>query len=126
VDASDIAIAEAKDRSAPPQSGGGKFVVGSVVDFNLGEKFDFTFCLDVLYHVMDDNNWFLTLGNLAAHTNSTGYIVIIDQLQDEPSKPAAHVRFRTTAMYERAFGDIGAREISSPFPNFLIYQPAGE
>jgi 2-polyprenyl-3-methyl-5-hydroxy-6-metoxy-1,4-benzoquinol methylase len=123
VDASDIAIAEARDRSAPPYSGGGRFIVGSVVDFDLGETFDFTFCLDVLYHIMDDANWHQTLRNLAAHTKPSGYIVIIDQLQDEPSKPAAHVRFRTAAMYAEAFSDIGAREIASPFTNFLLYQP---
>jgi 2-polyprenyl-3-methyl-5-hydroxy-6-metoxy-1,4-benzoquinol methylase len=93
------------------------------VDFDLGETFDFTFCLDVLYHIMDDANWHQTLRNLAAHTKPSGYIVIIDQLQDEPSKPAAHVRFRTAAMYAEAFSDIGAREIASPFTNFLLYQP---
>jgi 2-polyprenyl-3-methyl-5-hydroxy-6-metoxy-1,4-benzoquinol methylase len=98
VDASEAAIEEAANRCP----GGGKFVVGSLVNFSFARKFDAIFCLDVLYHVLDDENWQAVLNNFKKHLAPGGLLVLIDQVKEEPSRPAEHVRFRTEAMYNAA------------------------
>lgn len=122
IDASPIAISEAKDRAGPPHSVSGTFATGSLVNFDLEARFDFTFCLDVLYHIMDDENWALALRNLSKHTKDDGYLVIIDQLQTEASQPAPHVRLRSKGMYDTCFSSIGGHEVSNVGNGFLVYR----
>ena len=102
LDASPEAIEEASHRC--PE---GRFEVASLLDFDLGERFDLVFCVDVLYHVVDDANWRLALGRLAAHVGDGGSLVLLDQHRDDRFSPAEHVQFRTLAMYAEALGELG-------------------
>ncbi len=118
VDASPVAVEEAGLRCP-----GGRFEAASLLEFDLGSAFDLVFCLDVLYHVVDDGNWRTALGRLAHHAKPGGRIYIIDQLKPEPISPAEHVRFRTREMYHEAFASLGARAVSLPdHPHFLGYE----
>ena len=107
IDASPIAIDEARDRAAPQHNEAGEFKVGSVIDFRFDRLFDLTFCLDVLYHVVDDDNWEMAVRNLARHTRRGGFLILIDQLKDQPERPAPHVRFRTRQMYDAVLTTVG-------------------
>lgn len=101
----------------------GAFSVTSLVDFALGKKFDAIFCIDVLYHVVDDSNWRRVLGNFVIHAKPNARIVIVDQVQPEASRPADHVRFRTQAMYDDAFRGFNATPVHDAAHSFaLIYQ----
>ncbi len=118
VDASPVAAEEAELRCP-----GGDFQAGSLLDFSFSQSFDMVFCLDVLYHVIDDQNWKQVLSQLTGHARPGGRIVIIDQHKAEPFSPADHVRFRTQGMYDEAMFDRGARAIALPdHPHFLVYE----
>ena len=122
VDASPIAVAEACDRSKPPPHRGGSFKVGSLLDFSFSTKFDLTFCLDVLYHIIDDANWKEAVRNLASVTKPNGYLIIIDHLKVSPERPAPHAHFRTKAMYDTILNELGALECTPQgHGEFLVY-----
>jgi 2-polyprenyl-3-methyl-5-hydroxy-6-metoxy-1,4-benzoquinol methylase len=118
VDASPVAIEEARHRCP-----GGELVVGSLLDFDLGRRFELAFCVDVLYHVVDDDNWRAALQNVCRHVRPGGLVAILDQLKPEPQSPAPHVRFRTREMYARALSGLGATEATPPGDGvFLVYR----
>ena len=112
VDASPIAIAEARDRAGPLPQSPDNFKIGSIISFDFEKQFDFTFCLDVLYHVVDDRNWETAVKNLVKHTKTGGYLVLIDKTQTEPQRPVEHVRFRTKAMYDDVLNGLGLRDFA--------------
>jgi 2-polyprenyl-3-methyl-5-hydroxy-6-metoxy-1,4-benzoquinol methylase len=122
VDASPIAIAEARDRASPDSRDDNRFVTGSIIDFRFDQRFDLTFCLDVLYHVVDDANWERTLTNLLAHTKPGGHLIIIERLKPVAERPSSHVRWRTRAMYDLALGGAGGiNRTPENQPGFLVY-----
>lgn len=122
VDASPIAIAEARDRASADSRDESRFVTGSIIDFRFDQRFDLTFCLDVLYHVVDDTNWERTLTNLLAHTKPCGHLIIIDWLKPAAERPVSHVRWRTRAMYDQALSAAGGIDRTpEDQPGFLVY-----
>jgi len=123
VDASPIAIAEARDRAGPPPRSPDNFKIGSIVSFNFEKQFDFTFCLDVLYHVVDDLNWETALKNLVKHTKTGGYLVLSDKTKPGPQRPAEHVRFRTKAMYDDVLNGLGLRDFApGAYGDLMVYR----
>lgn len=117
VDASPIAVAEARHRCPD-----GDFQTASLLDFSFEAKFDLTFCVDVLYHVVGDANWKEVLRNLVAHTSPGGSVVILDQHKHEPTSPADHVKFRTRAMYDETMAEAGVVPRAMPGQAmFLVY-----
>ena len=127
VDASPIAIAEARDRAGPPPQSPDNFKIGSIVSFNFEKQFDFTFCLDVLYHVVDDRNWETAVKNLVKHTKTGGYLVLIDKTRTEPQRPVEHVRFRTKAIYDDVLNGLGLRDLAPEKDrDFMVYSARGE
>jgi 2-polyprenyl-3-methyl-5-hydroxy-6-metoxy-1,4-benzoquinol methylase len=122
IDASPLAISEARDRAGPLPQSPEKFKVGSLIDFNFAKEFDFTFCLDVLYHVVDDGNWEAVVKNLVDHTKASGYLILLDQIGPEPQRPDEHVRFRTRAMYDKVLNPLGLRDRAPPeHQEFMVF-----
>lgn len=118
IDASPDAIEMAKARC-----GGGDFRCGSLIDIDFSEAFDFVLCSDVLYHVIDDENWNSVVGNLARWTSPSGHLFIADQVKGVASKPAPHVRFRTKAMYDERLLGLGMTNISpADQRQFMVYR----
>jgi 2-polyprenyl-3-methyl-5-hydroxy-6-metoxy-1,4-benzoquinol methylase len=118
VDASVIAITDAKNRCP-----GGDFQVASLLDFRFDYEFDVTFCIDVLYHIVKDENWRIVLRNLVSHTRPGGPVIILDQVKTEIVAPAPHVRYRTRSMYNDAMGLLGLHNVTPDGHNdFLVYQ----
>ena len=119
LDASPVAIEEARLRCP-----GGDFKSGSLLDFSFPADFELVFCLDVLYHVVDDENWSVGARvGWPSHVRPGGRLVLIDQHKGEPQSPADHVRFRTQPMYDEAMAALGLRAVSLPdLPHFLVYE----
>jgi 2-polyprenyl-3-methyl-5-hydroxy-6-metoxy-1,4-benzoquinol methylase len=121
VDISPVAIEEASCRCPS-----GTFKVSSLLDFNFARTFDLVCCFDVLYHVVDDDNWRVVVENLAAHTSQDGLLLIIDQLKARAHSPAAHVKFRTAMMYTDALTAVGLDHQAAPGHElFLVFRPGG-
>lgn len=65
----------------------------------LQESFAAVICADVLYHVVDDEEWQRSLAALHSHTQAGGHLCIVENLTSEPSQ-SPHCRWRTLADYE--------------------------
>jgi 2-polyprenyl-3-methyl-5-hydroxy-6-metoxy-1,4-benzoquinol methylase len=118
VDASPLAVEQASHRCP-----GGRFEVASLLDFDVDEQFDISCCIDVLYHVVDDENWLRALGRLAAHVKPGGVLILLDQHKPEPTSPASHVQFRTKAMYETALAELALRPLTASDQDvFMVFR----
>lgn len=118
VDASPDAVDEARHRCP-----GGEFTAASLLDFRFERLFDFTLCIDVLYHIVDDENWQVVLSNLVSHTRRDGYLIFLDQYRDEPCSPASHVRFRTKTMYRELMSRMDVEECTPDNQwRFLVFR----
>lgn len=75
------------------------YVQSPLATLDLGEAFAAVLCIDVLYHVVDDEEWQRSLEALLAHTQPGGHLCIVENLTSEPSH-SPHCRWRTIADYE--------------------------
>lgn len=68
-------------------------------------------CVDVLFHVVDDDLWSASVRNLARHVSDDGVLVIQEELtssdgsSERGDRCPSHVRRRTLADYERVLTD---------------------
>jgi len=72
-------------------------------------RYDVVTILDVTYHVVDDSLWARGVQQLAGVLRPGGQLVVIDAFGDETRDPAAHVRFRSLAMWRSVAADAGLR-----------------
>jgi SAM-dependent methyltransferase len=67
--------------------------VADLATLNLDKKFDLVHCFDVLYHVLDENDYRSSLENIAKHSNN--YVILHEKfVRKSPRFSSAHVRFR--------------------------------
>lgn len=63
-----------------------------------GYPIDICFCLDVLYHILDDPEWERSLASITSQSHK---VVIFEHLVQEANRPNTHIRFRTLEMYQK-------------------------
>jgi 2-polyprenyl-3-methyl-5-hydroxy-6-metoxy-1,4-benzoquinol methylase len=83
-------------------------------------RFDAVFCVDVLFHIVDDERWLASVEALSRVVAPGGLLVVQEHLESEGSRlqsPGNHVRWRTAADYERALGSM---------PHISSYELPGE
>jgi SAM-dependent methyltransferase len=79
--------------------------------FDPGRTFDLVICIDVLFHIVDDELWRRTLLNLASIARPTGVLLIQEHLVEErqvrPASPdrSRHVRWRSELWYRQALSE---------------------
>lgn len=74
--------------------------VSSLEDARTHRPFDVVMCLDVLFHVVDDERWARAVANLASLVASHGALVIQDSIAcSGGEQPAPHVRIRSVDHY---------------------------
>ena len=83
VDVSPTAIETAR------RAGAGHYALAALHDMQLGRRFDVVLCADVLYHVVDDDLWERSIGDLADHLDDGGVLVVVESFTDSPSAAAA-------------------------------------
>ena len=83
------------------------------------DRFDLVSAIDVLYHITDDAAFAAALANLAGFTSDGGRLLVSDVFAHVPTMPAAHVRRRPMAQYEKILTSLGLR-LSAREPVFAI------
>ncbi len=85
-------------RAAAP---GAELHVGRLDRFDVGRRFGIVMCIDVLFHVTDDDTWAAAVGNLARLVDDGGVLVIQEHFEDPAGTPSGveHVRRRTLDDY---------------------------
>jgi 2-polyprenyl-3-methyl-5-hydroxy-6-metoxy-1,4-benzoquinol methylase len=102
VDFSPTAVDLAREHVGP----GVRIDVGELDGYQAGRRFPLVVCIDVLFHVTDDEKWRASVANLASHVEPGGHLVVQDHLTEQPEEPTdpaiRHTRWRTLDTYERA------------------------
>lgn len=68
-----------------------------------GYPIDICFCLDVLYHIIDDREWERSLASMISQSHT---VVILEHLVPEPEQPNVHIRYRTLETYKKFSGSL--------------------
>jgi len=69
-------------------------------NIDLDRKMDLITCMDVLYHLVDDNAFDRAISNIKDLSDKNAYIIISDFFLTNPTKPAFHEYHRTLGRYE--------------------------
>ena len=85
------------------QLGDAAVEVGSLDTYQSGRTFDLVICIDVLFHLVDDQIWQATVTNLSGQVTSGGHLVIQESLVERPadvgSSTVQHTRWRSLGNY---------------------------
>jgi SAM-dependent methyltransferase len=100
-DFSDAAIAQARTRVPD-----GTFHTGPFDKVALSSPADVVLCLDVFFHILDDDLWARGLAALAANLKPGGRLLVLEHFPGMPSD-ARHVRWRSLESYRSAAASLG-------------------
>ena len=108
----------------------GTFVVARLDTLKLEPPFHCVACIDVLFHIVQNDRWERVLANLMAHLAADGCLLLHEELADREQSPELHVRFRTLQKYEACTNKLGARlhihrryrlPVESVWKDILVY-----
>ena len=90
---------------------------------DVGEGFDLTTALDVLYHVVDNARLAVALANIAAVTRPGGLLALHDQFLHRPSEDHGYIRWRSLLDWEAALTAAGFTIVARTPIFFFMVQP---
>lgn len=100
-DFSEVAVAQNRQSDAHVRS----WQVASLAAFSADHPYDAVICIDVLFHIVSDEEWERSVRNLAAVTAPSGSLIIqetlVPALQGEDVSGRSHTRWRTFELYGR-------------------------
>ena len=80
--------------------------VSSLDGYRAGRTFELVICIDVLFHLVDDEVWRATVANLADHVGQGGHLAIQESLVERAAEvgpsTGSHTRWRSLATYTDA------------------------
>lgn len=104
VDFSDTAVRQAQASGVSAQ-----FIVSSLAGLELGRRFDVITAIDVLLHIVAENEWADTLSSLSRHVKPGGVLIILDRFADRTEGWSNHCKPRSMDRYAATFADLGLR-----------------
>lgn len=104
VDASPAAIEECR-----AAGGGPRYEVAALADLRRPLLYDAVLCIDVLFHVLADEEWRTSLTRLAALVRLGGRLVVSDAVGAERRQLGAYIVHRPYAEYADVLGPLGLR-----------------
>lgn len=103
IDTSERAIAECLRLADERQS----FAVSALVDWCPPRLYDVVVCVDVLFHILDDEEWEASVRNLGRLVRMGGRLVLADHPADEDRVWRRHQKTRARSRYEALLADLG-------------------
>jgi len=103
IDTSEEAIAQCRRLAQERQS----FAVSSLADWSPPRLYDVVFCIDVLFHILDDRDWEASVRNLGRLVRIGGRLILADHPSDEDRVWAAHQKTRAAARYRNLLTSLG-------------------
>jgi 2-polyprenyl-3-methyl-5-hydroxy-6-metoxy-1,4-benzoquinol methylase len=97
--------------------GGPHYEVATLSSWSGDLFFDVVASIDVLFHILDDDEWEASLLNLACFTRLGGWLIVSDEDGDERSRLGNYIVHRTRHEYCAALGDRAFRHVG-----FLPYR----
>lgn len=75
--------------------------------FTTLRTYDVVYCVDVLFHLLDDHLWERSVRRLATLTSATGTLVVADAGFDEVRALGGYIRYRPRSWYDRVLAPHG-------------------
>lgn len=98
IDPSKSAIVHAQETSAK-----GNFKVTTIDNFNANKLYDVIICIDVLFHILDDEIWKKTLLKFIEIIKNNGVIILTDSLGSERNYLGDYIIHRSLDEYLKFF-----------------------
>ena len=99
IDASDAAIA------ANRATDGVRFQVSTLAAWRSPTLYDVVMSIDVLFHILDEDEWAKSVRNLASLTRLGGQLIVTDENRDDPRPAGNYIIHRPRAAYSDLLGD---------------------
>ncbi|MGC9537338.1 class I SAM-dependent methyltransferase [Streptomyces sp. UG1] len=110
-DASPAAVDHARDRG-----GGPRYAVAALDEWRSPWPYDTVVCVDVLFHVPDDEEWAAGLRNLASLVRVAGRLIVTDEDTGRRTPRGAHIVQRPLTAYRAELEPLGLRHtLSRPY-----------
>lgn len=93
VDSSAAAVEQAR------AAGGARYQVSTLSGFSSTWLFDVVCCIDVLFHLTEDEEWERSLRTLATHVQLAGKLIVTDLLVERPDVRGNYIVHRPLAAY---------------------------
>jgi 2-polyprenyl-3-methyl-5-hydroxy-6-metoxy-1,4-benzoquinol methylase len=100
-------------------------------DFDAIDLFDAVLCMDVLFHILDDDEWLKSVRNIASLLTVDGILVVADDPREERYVMGDYIVHRSMTEYEVVLHELGFKLVELlPYrfggnPNkFLVFQRA--
>lgn len=114
LDTSDTAITWARETYAPERPE--LFQVSAIETYRSAQPFAVVLCIDVLFHVLEDDLWRAFLAGLSRHAAAESLLILTDVMGATSYPIKNYIRHRSRAMYEEAMHPMGFRCIeTSPY-----------
>jgi 2-polyprenyl-3-methyl-5-hydroxy-6-metoxy-1,4-benzoquinol methylase len=88
-------------------SGPGRYEVSSIADWRSPTLYDVVYSVDVLFHLVDDDDWAASLDNLASLVRLGGKLVITDEHAEVRRQAGNYIVHRASTEYVEALGRRG-------------------
>lgn len=103
IDSSAQAISECVRLADQRQS----FTVSTLAHWHPSRLYDVVVCVDVLFHILDDQDWEASVRNLGHLVRMGGRLALADHGADEDRVWAQHQKTRAVSRYKALLGDLG-------------------
>lgn len=120
IDTSPSAVVECRRRGGPGQS----FALASLTTWSPPHLYDVVVCIDVLYHLTEDDEWEASVRHLASLVRFGGRIGLVDHDTDEDRVWNRYQKTRARSSYRRLLEDCGF-EVTGFVPNNFRDDPSG-
>jgi 2-polyprenyl-3-methyl-5-hydroxy-6-metoxy-1,4-benzoquinol methylase len=104
-----------------------QFTKGDISSPSLLEKirlnFDIINAFDILYHIMDDDDFTAAIVNISRLTNDNGYIFITDALDSKTENLTGHVKCRNKQIYMSTLNENNIHLIATYPLYYLLNRP---
>lgn len=103
IDASPEAIAFCRTH------GDGRYQVSTLADHRSPFLYDVVYSIDVLFHILDDQDWEASLLNLASLVRLAGRLIVADEAKDRRRPSGDYIVHRPLSAYVDLLGGLGFR-----------------
>ncbi|MFC5212966.1 class I SAM-dependent methyltransferase [Streptomyces coerulescens] len=101
---------------ARAEGGGPRYAVAALDEWRAPWPYDIVVCVDVLFHVLDDEEWAAGLRNLASLVRVAGRLIVTDEDTAHRTPRGAYIVHRPLTAYRAELEPLGLRHtLSEPY-----------
>jgi 2-polyprenyl-3-methyl-5-hydroxy-6-metoxy-1,4-benzoquinol methylase len=91
------------------EHGGGVFSLSTLSAFRSPYLYDVVFSIDVLFHILEDEEWESSLRNLASLVHVAGRLIVADEASTTRRQAGNYIVHRPVSAYTDVLGPLGFR-----------------